>query len=134
MNRTTMRELVMVVLLGAAAGSMSALAQTGTTPSDKPASQGQAGMGAMHSQGGMMDMHGAMMKGMQQMQSMPMTGDTDRDFATMMRMHHQGALDMAEVELKNGKDAQLKRMARRIIEAQKKEIKEFDDWLAKHNK
>jgi uncharacterized protein (DUF305 family) len=70
-----------------------------------------------------------MMKGMQEM---PMSGDTDRDFAAMMKMHHQGAIDMAQAELASGKDPQLRKMAQGIISAQKKEIKEFDDWMKKH--
>ena len=69
-----------------------------------------------------------MMKGMQEM---PLSGDTDRDFAAMMKMHHQGAIDMAQAELASGKDPQLRKMAQGIISAQKKEIKEFDDWMKK---
>jgi uncharacterized protein (DUF305 family) len=69
-----------------------------------------------------------MMKGMQEM---PMSGDTDRDFAAMMKVHHQGAIDMAQAELASGKDPQLRKMAQSIISAQKKEIKEFDDWMKK---
>ena len=70
-----------------------------------------------------------MMKGMQEM---PMSGDTDRDFAAMMKVHHQGAIDMAQAELASGKDPQLRKMAQSIISAQKKEIKEFDYWMKKH--
>jgi uncharacterized protein (DUF305 family) len=80
---------------------------------------------------GSQEMMQSMMKGMKDMQSMQMTGDTDRDFAQMMRMHHQHGIEMAQVELKNGKDAKMKEQAKKIIEAQRKEIKEFDDWLAK---
>jgi uncharacterized protein (DUF305 family) len=47
-------------------------------------------------------------------------------------MHHEGAIDMAEAELASGKDPQLRKMAQSIISAQKKEIKEFDDWIKKH--
>ena len=78
------------------------------------------------------DMKGSMMGMMKNMESMKTTGDTDHDFATMMKMHHQGAIDMAQMELKSGKDASLKAMATKIIEAQQKEIKQFDQWLAKH--
>ena len=87
---------------------------------------GMSGMAA----GG--DMHGSMMGMMKSMESMKTTGDPDRDFAMMMKMHHQGAIDMAQMELKSGKDASLKAMAKKIIAAQQKEIKEFDQWLAKH--
>ncbi|MBI1770784.1 MAG: DUF305 domain-containing protein [Burkholderiales bacterium] len=73
------------------------------------------------------------MDGMQQkMSSMHMTGNTDHDFALMMKEHHQGAIDMAEIELKQGKDPQVKKMATKIIAAQKKEMTEFDAWLKKH--
>lgn len=72
-----------------------------------------------------------MKAGMEGMQSMPSTGDTDKDFATMMKMHHQQALDMANMELEHGKSPELKKMARKIIAGQQKEIIQFDRWLAK---
>ena len=81
---------------------------------------------------GSMEMHQSMMKGMKDMESMAATGDTDHDFAMMMKKHHQSALDMANVELRQGKDPAMRAMAKRIIDSQTKEIKEFDQWLAKH--
>ncbi len=65
------------------------------------------------------------------MASVPMTGDPDRDFATMMRIHHQGAIDMAQAELATGKDPQMRKLAKEIIAAQKKEIELIDRWLKK---
>ncbi len=79
-----------------------------------------------------MDMHHSMMKGMKDMESMKSSGNIDRDFAMMMKKHHESALDMAQVELQHGKDAKMRSMAKKIIASQKKEIKEFDQWLAKH--
>ena len=81
---------------------------------------------------GSMDMHHSMMKGMKDMEGMKSSGNTDHDFAMMMKKHHEGALDMAQVELQHGKDAKMRSMAKKIIESQKKEIKAFDQWLAKH--
>jgi uncharacterized protein (DUF305 family) len=118
------------------AGTSAALAQAPTPavtqPSSmdkkdsmKPEMQGMPGMAA----GG--DMRGSMMGMMKNMESMKMTGDTDQDFAAMMKVHHQGAIDMAQMELQSGKDAKMRAMAKRIIEAQQKEIKEFDRWLGK---
>jgi hypothetical protein len=52
----------------------------------------------------------------------PFTGDADRDFARMMIPHHQGAIDMAVVELRYGKDKRLKRLAQTIIVEQQQEI------------
>jgi uncharacterized protein (DUF305 family) len=70
--------------------------------------------------------NGAMMKGM----GMPMTGDADQDFAAMMIVHHQGAIDMAKVELQYGKDPQLRKLAEDIIAAQEKEIAMMKSWQA----
>lgn len=80
-----------------------------------------------------MEMRKPMMQGMKDMASMPMTGNTDHDFAMMMKKHHQLALDMANVQLQHGKDAKLRNIEKNIIMSQKKEIEEFDQWLAKHN-
>ena len=88
--------------------------------------------GADAKMGGGSSIMESMKKGMTDMQAMPMSGDVDKDFAMMMRMHHQQALEMGAMELKDGKDAKMKQMARKIIDAQRKEIKEFDAWLAKH--
>ena len=75
-------------------------------------------------------MKGAMMTGMEGMQKMKMSGDVDKDFAMMMKMHHQQALTMAEMQLAHGKSPVMKSMAKQIIAAQKKEIAQFDAWLA----
>lgn len=66
------------------------------------------------------------------MSAAPMTGDPDRDFVSMMVPHHQGAIDMAQVELRYGKDPILRRMAEDIVAAQQKEIAEMRRWQAKH--
>ena len=50
------------------------------------------------------------------------SGDADRDFAAMMIPHHQGAIDMAQAELRHGKNEQLRRIAQEIIVEQQQEI------------
>jgi uncharacterized protein (DUF305 family) len=50
------------------------------------------------------------------------SGDPDRDFARMMVPHHQGAIDMALLELRFGKDERLRRLAQGIITEQGQEI------------
>ena len=67
-----------------------------------------------------MDMSHAMDSMDEKMKSMPMSGDVGYDFAMMMRIHHQGALDMAKSELDNGKNPEMRTMAKKIIAAQKK--------------
>lgn len=69
---------------------------------------------------------------MQGMQGTAYTGNADEDFVAHMTPHHQGAVEMAEVELKYGKDPQLKRLARNIISSQRKEIEFMKQWQAKH--
>jgi uncharacterized protein (DUF305 family) len=60
------------------------------------------------------------------------TGNPDIDFATNMIPHHQGAIDMAEVELAYGTDPEMRKLATDIIAAQKTEIAQMQDWLSKH--
>lgn len=63
----------------------------------------------------------AMTKMMNDMAAKP-TGDIDRDFVAMMNPHHQGAIDMAVIELRYGKNEQLRRIAQEIIVDQMQEI------------
>jgi uncharacterized protein (DUF305 family) len=50
------------------------------------------------------------------------SGDVDRDFAATMIPHHQGAIEMAQAELRHGHNEQLRRIAQEIIVAQTQEI------------
>lgn len=63
----------------------------------------------------------AMNKMMSAMEAKP-SGDIDRDFVAMMAPHHQGAIDMAVLELRYGKNEQLRRIAQEIIVSQMQEI------------
>jgi hypothetical protein len=63
----------------------------------------------------------AMNKMMNDMAAKP-AGDIDRDFVAMMTPHHQGAIDMAVIELRYGKNETLKRLAQEIIVDQMQEI------------
>jgi len=57
------------------------------------------------------------------------TGDTDHDFATLMIVHHQSALDNASAYLHHGNNAELKAMANMMVEMQTQEIIDFGNWL-----
>jgi uncharacterized protein (DUF305 family) len=63
----------------------------------------------------------AMNKMMSAMEVKP-TGDIDRDFVAMMTPHHQGAIDMAIIQLRYGKNEVLRRLAQEIIVEQMQEI------------
>lgn len=52
----------------------------------------------------------------------------DQAFIDMMIPHHQGAIEMAQVELQDGNDAQTRKLAQRIIDAQTREIEEMNSW------
>lgn len=57
------------------------------------------------------------------------TGDEfDKAFIEMMIPHHQGAIDMAELALKNAGHQEIKDMANDIINAQNSEINVMKDW------
>jgi uncharacterized protein (DUF305 family) len=60
------------------------------------------------------------------------SGDADKDFVAGMIPHHQGAIDMAQIELRYGKDPQLLKLARDIVQAQQKEIAFMQAWQSKH--
>lgn len=59
-----------------------------------------------------------MMRGM----TVKPSGDIDSDFVNMMEPHHQGAIDMAQLELRYGRNEQLRRIAQEIIVDQQQEI------------
>jgi uncharacterized protein (DUF305 family) len=61
------------------------------------------------------------------------TGNADVDFVRGMIAHHQGAIDMAKVELEHGKDEAIRTLAEDIIKAQEAEIKMMKEWLAKND-
>ncbi|MEJ7829741.1 MAG: DUF305 domain-containing protein [Segetibacter sp.] len=80
-----------------------------------------------HDANRMMDTMHAMMN---RMEAMTMTNDPEIDFAKMMMMHHQGAINMANVEIQAGKNDSLKRTAQKIIKEQQMEIQQFQTILS----
>ena len=114
-------------LIALAAALLQPMAQAQPAPAS-----GHGTMSGSSAMAGEMDMK-TMMKDMsEKMATMPMTNNPDVDFATMMRVHHVGAIDMAEEELRSGKEPQMRKMAKEIIAAQKKEIAQIDKFLAQH--
>jgi uncharacterized protein (DUF305 family) len=79
-----------------------------------------------------LDMKAGTEKMNRDMSAATMTGDVDHDFVAMMIPHHQGAIDMAQTELRHGKDPALRKLATDIVAAQKKEIATMQRWQAAH--
>jgi uncharacterized protein (DUF305 family) len=76
----------------------------------------------------------ASMKTMMNNMNVKPTGKPDKDFVLMMMPHHQGAIDMAKVELQYGTDPELRQLATDIVAAQEKEIAQMKAWLEKNGR
>lgn len=130
MNLKTLESRVALCATTLAAGCFFSTVHAQTAPApNTPAAmpQGQMHKGMMSSD----DMKKSMMTRMDGMNKMTMSGDIDKDFVMMMKIHHQQAVDMSEMEIAHGKSPEMKAMAKQIITAQKHEIAKFDQWLAK---
>ena len=79
----------------------------------------------------MADNKTAMAKMMAGMDVRP-SGDVDADFVAMMVPHHQGAIDMAQAELRYGRNEQLRRLAQEIIVTQQEEIAAMRVAIGQH--
>jgi uncharacterized protein (DUF305 family) len=73
----------------------------------------------------------AMMK-MHQGMMVSYSGNADVDFVESMIPHHQGAIDMAKIELQYGKDPEMKKLAGQIVQARETEIRQMQAWLQQH--
>ena len=65
-----------------------------------------------------------------EMEAMPMTNDPDIDFAKMMIMHHEGDIEIANYELENGNNTEMKAKAQSIITEQQQEITELQQIVS----
>jgi hypothetical protein len=70
----------------------------------------------------MQRMHGDMEAGVQH-------PDPDQAFVRGMIAHHRAAIEMAQIQLKHGKDPKNQHLAHEIIETQQREIGEMEAWL-----
>jgi uncharacterized protein (DUF305 family) len=109
MEMTKGKMTVLAVLCMLLGGTSAALVE------NSPSTQGyEAAMGKMHQ---------GMMIGY---------SDAHIDFVRGMIPHHPGADDMAKVELKYGKDPELRKLAEGIVAAQESEIKMMQTCLKAH--
>jgi len=117
---------VFAIVMAACALPFSVAAQT------PPAASAKMQIGASATADSSMKMSKSMDDMHKKMSTMAMTGDSDIDFAMLMVAHHEGAIDMAQMEIETGKNPDMIKAAKKIVIAQKKEIAQFHDWLKKH--
>src|SRR4051812_1367099 len=106
------------IIVAAGAG---AFAVRGLAPSDSAIEEGTAFTTA----------HNKMMNAMVG-SGVSFSGDADADFAMFMGPHHQGAIDVANVELKYGTNPAARVLAQRMMVAQKGEIDQIGGWRKTH--
>lgn len=76
------------------------------------------------------EMDAGMARMMQDMHAHGYSGDADIDFLAMMIPHHAGAVEMARLLLKHGRDPATRRLAEDIIASQTIEIEGMTRRLA----
>lgn len=133
MNKNTITIALMTFILGAGLGytiSTSTSQGTNKTLSVNTQNHGMHTMpdGSMMSNNeetmNMADIMSSMNKELQ-----GKTGDAfDKAFITEMIVHHQGAVEMAQLALTNAKRREIKDLAQAIITAQNKEISSMKNW------
>lgn len=79
-------------------------------------------------------MMGIMHQAMDNMEARPTTDDPEIDFVHIMKLHHQGAIEMSKLELKEGGSDTLKKAAQKIITEQQAEIIQFNTILSSISK
>lgn len=76
------------------------------------------------------DMHVGMDRMMREMHADPPSGNPDIDFLVMMIPHHGGAVEMARLVLRDGRDPLVREIAEKILAAQLAEIEGMRGRLA----
>lgn len=68
-----------------------------------------------------------------QLQSAGLNGDPDHDYAHLLILHHQDAVEMAEVQVQHGQNEELKALAQQIIDNNQQEISELETWVSSND-
>lgn len=69
----------------------------------------------------------------ERLKNIKISGDPDRDFASLLISNHEEGLFLARSELEFGGDQQLREAAQKISETRQKQVDELKEWLARHS-
>ena len=69
---------------------------------------------------------------MHQGMMVPYSDNPDLDFARGMVPHHEGAVEMAKIQLEHGTDPEMRKLAQEVIAAQEVEISFMKEWIAQN--
>ena len=69
---------------------------------------------------------------MAKMNQLEMSGAFDLDFANVMILHHQAAIDMSKIEITQGRDEQIIEMAQSIQTLQSAQIGQMEQFIASY--
>lgn len=78
-------------------------------------------------------MSAVMQKGMEDMKAIPTTNNPDNDYAALMKAHHMSAIEASQLQLSQGSDQGIKRMAQKMLDDQQKEVAQFNTFLSGHS-
>ena len=109
-------------------GGMVVTTQAQSTPGSQPTA-GRANRSAPATDKVSAALMPSMDRMMEQMKAAPKTGNPDRDYATLIRIHHQGVIDLAKQGAQKGKDARLVAMAKEQVAQKGAEIAQLDALL-----
>lgn len=122
MKKTTIA--VITLIIGLVIGHVSAYAMVKNKSEVNTGMHQMSDGSMMHDMGKMQAEMDGMMAGLE-----GKTGDEfDKAFISDMIVHHEGAVDMAELALTNAKHQEIKDLANAIIAAQNKEIADMKAW------
>ena len=71
---------------------------------------------------------------MQQITQQELNGDADHDYAHLLILHFQDAIEMANVEIEQGKNQDLKALAQMIVDENQRQISELENWTRNNSK
>ena len=103
---------------------------TGNAVAQQASGHDPAAIHADSAPGFQADMDAGMARMMQDMHALDYSGNADADFLAMMIPHHAGAVDMARLVLRHGRDPATRQLAEEIMAGQTLEIESMTRRLA----